>query len=98
MDVASAALIGVIGVAAAAGTNGEFKFNAGVSVFPPINGPITLPAEAIGFYTASGEEFLRPLSAREQQIWSSLDPVQRQRAAAFIRNGGTLVSSLGSDF
>jgi len=98
MDVATAAVIGVLGAATIAGTNGEFKFNAGPSIFPPIDGPVTLPAEATGFYTASGEEFLRPLSAREQQIWSNLDAVQRQRAAAFIRNGGTLISSLGSDF
>ncbi len=33
----------------------------------------------------------------EQRIWDTLDEEQRRRALEFIRNGGTLIGSLGDD-
>lgn len=33
----------------------------------------------------------------EQRIWDTLDEEQRRRAVEFIRNGGTLIGSLGDD-
>ncbi|OUS05789.1 hypothetical protein A9Q96_11375 [Rhodobacterales bacterium 52_120_T64] len=35
------------------------------------------------------------LSHDEMNIWETLTPSQRDRAAMFIRNGGTLIASLG---
>lgn len=99
MDAALAIALGLgalVGVSA--GTYGEFDFNASPSVFPPIDGPIALPSEAQGFVQNTDTAFLRQLSPAEQAVWDGLSPQQRVRAAAFIRNGGTLVSSLGSDF
>jgi len=81
-----------------AGSYGEFDYNVQPSVFPPIDGPITLPARAQGYVQGRGDEFLRPLSSAEKHVWDGLDSSQRIRAALFIRNGGTLISSFGSDF
>jgi len=92
---AMAALLVVSGIAGTAA--GEAK-NYPPSIFPPIDGPIVLPASAQGFVQGRGDEFLRPLSGAEQHIWDGLDESQRVRAALFINNGGTLISSFGSDF
>ena len=35
------------------------------------------------------------LSPDEMNIWETLTPAQRDRAALFIQNGGTLIASLG---
>ncbi len=35
------------------------------------------------------------LTPDEQNIWATLTPAQRDRAIEFIRNGGTLIASLG---
>ena len=92
--VAAAAIAGGI----YAGSYGEFEYNVQPSVFPPIDGPISLPDRAQGFVQGRGTEFLRQLSPAEQHIWDGLEEPQRVRAASFIRNGGTLISSFGSDF
>ena len=98
MDGATAVAAALIVAGVIAGTSGEFDFNASPSVFPPIDGPITLPEQAQGYVQGTGAEFLRQLSPSEQVIWDGLTPEQRVRAASFVRNGGTLISSLGSDF
>ncbi len=98
MDAVSALAISLIAGGLYAGTYGEFDYNAQPSVFPPIDGPITLPVQAQGYVQGRGDEFLRPLSGAEQHVWDGLDQPQRVRAALFIRNGGTLISSFGSDF
>ncbi len=35
------------------------------------------------------------LTLDEMNIWETLTPTQRDRAALFIQNGGTLIASLG---
>ncbi len=35
------------------------------------------------------------LSPDEMNIWETLTPTQRERAAVFVQNGGTLIASLG---
>jgi len=35
------------------------------------------------------------LSPDEMNIWETLTPAQRERAAVFVQNGGTLIASLG---
>jgi len=35
------------------------------------------------------------LNPDEMNIWETLTPAQRERAALFIQNGGTLIASLG---
>ena len=35
------------------------------------------------------------LTHDEMNIWETLTPAQRDRAALFIQNGGTLIASLG---
>lgn len=37
------------------------------------------------------------LTPDEMNIWESLNQTQRDRAALFIQNGGTLISSLGDE-
>lgn len=99
MDAALAVALGFAAmVGVSAGTYNEFDFNASPSVFPPIDGPIEAPTQAQGYVQNADTLFLRQLSPGEQAVWDSLSAQQRTRAAAFIRNGGTLVSSLGSDF
>jgi len=75
----------------------ETVYNASPSVFPPIEGPISLPSQAGGFYQGRNDEFIRQLTDAEQAIWDEMNAAQRARAARFIRAGGTLTSSLGSD-
>lgn len=75
----------------------ENSYNAAPSIFPPIEGPATLPSQAQGYYQGNGGEFLRQLSDGEQEIFDALSPAAKARAILFIRNGGTLRSSLGSD-
>jgi len=98
MDAISIAAAALLAGGVYAGTYGEFEYNVQPSVFPPIDGPIQLPNRAQGFVQGRGDEFLRQLSPAEQHVWDGLDGTQRIRAATFIRNGGTLISSLGSDF
>lgn len=76
---------------------GETKWNAAPSVFPPINGPATLPSQAEGYYQGAGNELTRQLSDFEQEVFDKLSPSQQRRALIFIRAGGTLYSSFGSD-
>ena len=75
----------------------ETKWNAAPSIFPPINGPATLPSQAEGYYQGAGNELARQLSDFEQEVFDSLSPSQQKRALIFIRAGGTLYSSFGSD-
>ena len=72
----------------------ETVFNASPSIFPPIEGPITLPSESSGFYQGRSDEFIRQLSDAEQSVWDRMTAEQRVIAAAYIRAGGTLTSAL----
>ncbi len=98
MDAISIAAAAIIAGGVYAGSYGEFEYNVQPSIFPPIDGPMTLPNRAQGFVQGRGDEFLRQLSPAEAHVWEGLEPSQRTRAALFIRNGGTLISSFGSDF
>ena|GEM_PF-6163476 len=98
MDAISIAAAALIAGGIYADTRGEFEYNVQPSVFPPIDGPITLPNRAQGYVQGRGDEFLRQLSPAEKHVWDGLEQQQRIRAATFIRNGGTLISSFGSDF
>jgi len=98
MDIASGIAIAAAAAGIYAGTYGEFDFNAAPSVFPSIGGDVSLPDRAQGYYQARGDEFVRQLSPAEKIIWDGLSEPQQVRAATFIRNGGTLISSIGSDF
>ena len=75
----------------------ETKWNAAPSIFPPIEGPATLPSQAQGYYQGNGIELARQLSDYEQQVYDQLSPSQQRRAMIFIQAGGTLYSSFGSD-
>jgi len=75
----------------------ENDWNAAPSIFPPIEGAATLPSQAQGYYQGDGTELVRQLSDYEQQVYNELAPSQQQRALIFIRAGGTLYSSFGSD-
>ena len=76
---------------------GETVFNAAPSLFPPITGPQAIPNKAQGFFQNRSDEFIRQLSFEEQEIWATLTPAQRTRAATFVRAGSTLRSSLLPD-
>lgn len=75
----------------------ETKWNAAPSIFPPVNGAATLPSQAQGFYQGRDSEFLRQLTDLEQEVFDKLTPAQQARALQYIRAGGTLYSSFGSD-
>ena len=72
----------------------ETVYNASPSIFPPIEGPISLPSQGQGFYQGRPDEFIRQLSDAEQAVWDNLGPAQRIEVARYIRAGGTLTSAL----
>lgn len=75
----------------------ETVYNASPSIFPPIEGPVSLPSQASGFYQGRADEFLIQLSDNEQVVWDRLTPSERARVALYLKNGGTLTSALQDD-
>lgn len=72
----------------------ETIYNAAPGVFPPVEGPHTLPSQASGYYQGTDDQFLLQLSDADQSIWNTLSAQQREIATPYLRSGGTLASAL----